>query len=77
MENINNKIEKPTIIAMAEGREALINTINRMTLPMFLIAPIVKDIYNDISLQANNELEYTKIEYEKALKEANKESTEK
>lgn len=77
MENMNNTIEKPMIIAIEEGKHALVETINKIALPMFLLEPIVKDIYNEISLQARNELEYTKIEYEKALKEANKESTEK
>lgn len=67
MKNTNNTIEKPTIMIIEESKQMLIDTINKITLPMFLLEPIVKDIYNEISLQARNELEYSKIEYEKAL----------
>lgn len=67
MKNTNNTIEKPTVMIMEESKQMLVDTINKITLPMFLLEPIVKDIYNEISLQARNELEYSKIEYEKAL----------
>lgn len=80
MENTNT-VNKPLSLILAESREAIIKAINSTGLPMTLLEPIIKDLYNEINIQASRELEFEKAEYEKALADAkaneSKGSTEK
>lgn len=72
-----NTINKPLSLILAESRETIVKAINSTGLPMALLELIIKDLYNEINIQSNRELEFEKVEYEKALANEKKESTEK
>lgn len=46
--------EKPLSLVMKECREKIENAINTSNLPPYLLEPILKDYYNQISILAHN-----------------------
>lgn len=61
-------MNKPANLIVEETRENLSKVINESGLPPFLIEPIIRDIYNQISFLKQKELEKSKKDYEESLK---------
>ena len=62
-------MNKPAILVIEETKENIINTINESGLPPFLVEPIIKDLYNQINILKQQELEQSKKQYEDSLKQ--------
>lgn len=65
-------MNKPANLIVEETRENLTKAINESGLPPFLLEPILKDLYNQVSFLKQKELEKSKKDYEKSIKEENK-----
>lgn len=62
-------MQKPTSMIVKETKEKIVNDLNESKLPMFVLEPIIKDIYEQIVQAKNQEYEMEKQAYEKSLKE--------
>lgn len=62
-------MEKPLNLIIEEGKESIIKAVNSSGLPAYLLEPIIKDIYNEIVVLKNKELDESK---EKMKKEEDK-----
>lgn len=60
-------MNKPANLIMEETKENIVKIINESGLPPFLVEPIIKDLYNQISILKQQELEKSKQEYENSL----------
>ena len=60
---------KPLNLQLEEAKQEIVQAINNTGLFPFLLEPIIKDIYNEIVILKQNELEKSKAEYEKSLEE--------
>ena len=63
---------KPANLIIEETKENLVKVINESGLPPFLVEPILKDLYNQISILKQQELEQSKKQYEDSLKQEEK-----
>ena len=71
-------MNKPLDLQIEETKGRILAAINDSKMPACLIELIVKDIYSEIILIKNNELQKSKEQYEKSLEDAKKvENTEK
>lgn len=71
-------MNKPLDLQIEETKERILAAINDSKMPACLIELIVKDIYSEIILIKNNELQKSKEQYKKSLEDAkNTENTEK
>lgn len=62
-------MNKPANLIVEETKENIVKTINESGLPPFLVEPILKDLYNQISILKQQELEQSKKQYEDSLKQ--------
>ena len=60
---------KPANLIIEETKENLVKVINESGLPPFLVEPIIKDLYNQINILKQQELEQSKKQYEDSLKQ--------
>ena len=60
---------KPANLIIEETKENLVKVINESGLPPFLLEPVLKDLYNQISILKQQELEQSKKQYEDSLKQ--------
>ena len=58
---------KPANLIIEETKENLVKVINESGLPPFLLEPVLKDLYNQISILKQQELEKSRQEYENSL----------
>lgn len=65
-------MNKPANLIIEDTKENLTKIINESGLPPFLIEPIVKDIYNQVYILKQEELEKTKVDYEERVKKEKK-----
>lgn len=70
--NNENKIQKPISIVREEFISQLIEIINQVHLPAFIIEAVLKDLYLESKSMAKRQLEMDKEMYNQAL-QANKE----
>ena len=63
---------KPANLIIEETKENLVKVINESGLPPFLLEPVLKDLYNQISILKQQELEKSRQEYENSLKQEEK-----
>ena len=61
---MNNK-NKPISIILDDLKKELANTINNSQLPLCLIEPILKDLYQEAANMAAQQLEQDRINWEK------------
>ena len=61
-------MNKPANLIVEETRENITKVINESGLPPFLVEPILKDIYNQVTVLKQKELEESKKSYEESLK---------
>ena len=62
-------MEKPISVVLEELKQDIINSINNTNLPICIIEPIIKDLYNEIAALSRQQLLKDKEEYEKSQKE--------
>lgn len=70
-----NTINKPVILVAEETKTNLINTINgaiQSGLPCYMLEPIIRELFTDISNVKKQELEAVQKQYEDALAEEKK-----
>lgn len=65
-------MNKPANLIVEETKENIVKTINESGLPPFLLEPILKDLYNQVSILKQQELEKNRQEYENSLKQEEK-----
>lgn len=71
---MNERIEKPITIVRQEFIDALTNNINNCNLPLFVIEPILRDIYLEIKSLSQKQYELEKAEYEQKIQECDNNS---
>ena len=62
-------IEKPITVVRQEFVDALVEIINNCGLPLFVIEPILRDVYLEVKSLSNKQCELEKMEYEKKVQE--------
>lgn len=65
-------MNKPANLIVEETKENIVKLINESGLPPFLVEPILKDLYNQISILKQQELEQSKKQYEDSIKQEEK-----
>lgn len=65
---MEKEIKKPITIARQEFIDAISNDINNCNLPLFIIEPILRDMYLEIKTLSQKQYEMDKEEYESKLK---------
>lgn len=63
-----NEIQKPISVARAEFISLLTDLINTSALPPFIIEPILKDMYSDIRMLSQKQLEADTKRYQEQLR---------
>lgn len=69
---MKEKIEKPIIMIRQEFIDKISDDINNCNLPLFVIEPILKDVYLEVKSLLQKQYAYEKAEYENKIKECNK-----
>lgn len=69
-----NEIMKPMSVARSEFMQNLTALINGCKLPPFVVEAILKDMYNDMRMLSQRQLEMDLKNYQEAVKQANTES---
>ena len=69
---MEESIHKPTIIARQDFIDSLINNINNCNLPLFVIEPVLKDVYMEVKSLLQKQYELEKAEYESKMKQDSK-----
>lgn len=65
---MNNEIQKPLSILRAEFISSLTELINTSKLPPYIIEPILKDMYNEVYIYSQKQLEEDTKRYQEQLK---------
>ena len=65
---MKEKIEKPITMIRQEFIDKISNDINNSNLPLFIIEPILKDIYMEVKSLYARQCEMEKVEYENKIK---------
>lgn len=64
---MNEKIEKPITIVRQEFIDTISNDINNCNLPLFVIEPILRDMYLEVKSLFQKQYELEKAEYEQRM----------
>lgn len=64
---MNEKIEKPITMIRQDFIDALTNDINNCNLPLFIVEPILKDIYLEVKSLLQKQCEIERAEYEQRM----------
>ena len=64
-------MEKPITIIIQETKDKLVEVLNTSNLPPVILEPIVKDIYNEITMLTKRQYEKDLYEYNNQLSQAN------
>lgn len=62
-------MEKPISLRIREFRNNAVNLVNTSGLPLFIIEPILKDVYSAVQIKSEQEYQQDKINYENSLNE--------
>lgn len=65
---MKEKIEKPITVVRQEFIETITSVINNSNLPLFIVEPILRDIYLEVKTLSQKQYETDKEEYENKLK---------
>lgn len=71
MEEKNKEIQKPTVVLIEETRKKIGDIINESGLPAFLIAPVMRDLFEEATNASRMEYETQKRQYEEMLTQQN------
>lgn len=66
---MNDNLNKPITIVRAEFASNLINLINESQLPLFIIEPILRDVYLEVKSGAQKQYEQDVLNYNQLLKQ--------
>lgn len=72
-----NKIEKPMSVIRQEFAEKLVNDINNVQLPLFVIEPILQNALDAVRAAAQKQYETERAQYEQQLYLQNKTDSNK
>lgn len=61
-------MNKPADLIVEETKESIVKIVNESGLPPFLLELILKEIYNQVNILKQQELEQSKKQYENSLK---------
>lgn len=64
---MDKNIVKPITLIRQEFVDTLVEDINNCQLPMFVIAPILQDLLDQVKMAANKQYEADKAQYEAQL----------
>ena len=64
-------MNKPVNLIVEETKVNITKIINESGLPPFLLEPILKDLYNQVNILKQQELEQSKKQYKDSLKKEN------
>lgn len=64
---MNENIEKPITVARQEFIDGLVNYINNSGLPLFVVEPILKDMYMEVKTMSQKQYESEKMQYEQMM----------
>lgn len=62
-------LEKPITVIRQEFIDTLVSHINNSGLPLFVIEPILRDVYLEVKTASQKQYESEKLQYENSLKE--------
>lgn len=62
-------MEKPISLKLRDFKNDAVNLINNSGLPLFIIEPILKDVYSAVQVKVEQEYLRDKTQYEKSLNE--------
>lgn len=65
---MNEKIEKPITVIRQEFIDAISSDINNCGLPLFVVEPILKDVYLEVKSLSKKQYELEKAEYEEKIR---------
>lgn len=65
---MNEKIEKPIMMVRQDFINTISNEINNCGLPLFVIEPILKDVYLEVKSLLQKQYEAEVAEYEQRMK---------
>ncbi len=65
---MNEKIEKPITMVRQEFIDTISDNVNNCGLPLFVIEPILRDIYLEVKSLSQKQYEIEKSEYEQRVK---------
>lgn len=65
-------MKKPIILKIEEGKEKIVKAINSTELPIFILEPIIKDVYQEIIRVKQQEYKKAEKSYIENLREENK-----
>lgn len=60
-------MEKPISLKLRDFKNDAVNLVNNSGLPLFIIEPILKDVYSAVQYKVEQEYEYDKVKYEQSL----------
>lgn len=66
---MNENIEKPMILARQEFINKLVEDINGSGLPMFVVEPILRDVYAEVKTMIQKQYEAELAQYESQMQE--------
>lgn len=72
---MKENIEKPITVIRQEFIDVISNNINNCNLPLFVIEPILRDIYLEVKSLSQKQYEIEKAEYESKLKNGDTDET--
>lgn len=68
---MNEKIQKPITIVRQEFIDTISNNVNNCGLPLFVIEPILRDLYLEVKSLSYKQYEAEKAEYEQIMQKQN------
>ena len=71
MEENKKEIQKPTVVLIEETRRKIGEVITESGLPAFLIAPVMRDFFEEVTNASRIEYETQKRQYEEMLAQQN------
>ncbi len=67
-------MEKPITLIISETKNEIVNAINQSNLPLFVIEPMIKGLYEEISFALKTQADKDLLSYKAALEQELKES---
>lgn len=64
---MKENFEKPVTVVRQEFIDGLVNYVNNSNLPLFVIEPILRDVYIEVKTMSQKQYESEKAEYEQRM----------
>lgn len=66
---MNENVQKPMSVAIADLKDNLINVVNNSMLPPYIVEPLLKEVYMEVKSLSKAQYEKDKLDYERKLAE--------